>query len=58
MKENALVIAWVHRSLRERADAYQFALERIVIETPSQMAVQAERALTLLREHTASAARG
>ena len=58
MKENALVIAWVHRSLRERANAYQFALERIVIETPSQMAVQAERALTLLREHTASAARG
>ena len=58
MKENALVIAWVHRSLRERANAYQFALERIVIETPSQLAVQAEHALTLLRAHTASAARG
>ena len=58
IKENALVIAWVHRSLHERADAYQYALERIVIDTPSQMAVEAERALTLLREHTAFAARG
>lgn len=58
MKENALVIAWVHRSLRERADAYQYALERIVIETPSEMAVEAERALTLLRQHTAFATRG
>jgi len=51
--ENALVIAWAHRSLRERADAYQYALERIVIDTPSRMAVDAEQALTLLRQHTA-----
>jgi hypothetical protein len=56
--ENSLVIAWVRRSLRERADGYQFALERIVIDTPSQMAVEAEQVLTLLRQQTKAAARG
>ena len=56
--ENALVIAWVRHSLHDRAAAYQYALKRIVIDTPSQMAVQAERALTLLRQQTAAAARG
>ena len=33
--ENALVIAWVCRSLAERVTSYRFALERLVIGLPS-----------------------
>jgi hypothetical protein len=56
--ENALVIAWAHRSLHERAAAYQYALERIVLDTPSPEAVEAERALAYLRQRTADARLG
>jgi hypothetical protein len=43
--ENAMVIGWTQRSLRERAASYRFALERLVIETPTPGAVEAEHAL-------------
>jgi hypothetical protein len=56
--ENALIVAWVHRSLHERASAYRYVLERAVVETPSPMAVEAERALTLLRRQIAEAKLG
>jgi hypothetical protein len=56
--ENALIVAWVHRSLHERASAYRHVLERAVVETPSPMAVEAERALTLLRQQIAEARLG
>jgi hypothetical protein len=49
MRENAGIIRWVQASLQERAAAYQFALERLVIAAPSPVAVEAERSLTLLR---------
>jgi hypothetical protein len=49
INENRLVISWVHRSLTERATAYRFALERLVIANPSPMAVEAERVLNRLR---------
>jgi hypothetical protein len=48
--ENALVVDWVQRSLRQRADAYRYALERCVVATPSPLAVDAERALNALRQ--------
>jgi hypothetical protein len=50
VNENQLVIAWVHRSLTERASAFRYALERLVIATPSPMAVDAERALNQLQQ--------
>ena len=56
--ENAVIAAWVHRSLVERVAAYKYALERLVVATPSQQAVEAERALTLLHQQTAAARRG
>jgi len=56
--ENALVVAWVHRSLRQRAAGYQYALERVLLDAPSPMAVEAERALTLLRQQIAAARLG
>jgi hypothetical protein len=49
INENCLVIAWVQRSLAERAVAFRYALERLVIANPSPQAVDAERALNQLR---------
>jgi len=43
--ENRLVTAWVHRALHWRLGSYRYALERLVISVPSQLAVEAERAL-------------
>jgi len=47
--ENAAIVAWVCRSLRERAATYHYALERLVIMAPSATAVEVERTLTLLQ---------
>jgi hypothetical protein len=52
--ENALTVGWVQRSLVERAAAYRFALERLVIIAPSPMAVEVERSLTMLQARTAA----
>jgi hypothetical protein len=48
--ENRAIVRWVEGSLRERAAAYKIALERMVIAAPSPVAVEAERALTLLHQ--------
>jgi hypothetical protein len=49
IRENANVIAWVELSLNDRLAAYRYALERLVVMTPSPMAVEVERNLRLLR---------
>jgi hypothetical protein len=46
--ENTAILEWVCRSLRERAAGYRYALERLVISSPSSNAVEAERSLRLL----------
>ena len=51
--ENILTVGWVQRSLVERVASYRFALERLVIVTPSPMAVEVERSLTLLQARIA-----
>lgn len=51
--ENALVASWVCRSLADRIRSYRYALERLVIATPSPAAVDAERSLTLLESKIA-----
>jgi hypothetical protein len=56
--ENAAVLAWVNQSLSERVAGYRLALERVVIDTPSPRAVEAERALNLLRQQIATARLG
>jgi hypothetical protein len=48
INENTAIIAWVCRSLKERETSYRYALERLVISTPSSNAVGVERSLTLL----------
>ncbi len=47
--ENTLIVRWVHQSLMERTYAYRYALERLVISSPSRQAAEAERQLNLMR---------
>ncbi|HZL40330.1 MAG TPA: hypothetical protein VFC45_08620 [Pseudolabrys sp.] len=49
MRENQSIIALVHAKLTQRAASYHFALERLVIETPSALAVDVERASTQMQ---------
>jgi hypothetical protein len=48
--ENRNIVRWVQESLQERAESYRIALERMVIAAPSPVAVEAERALSLLQQ--------
>jgi hypothetical protein len=50
--ENTAIVEWVCRSLRERTAGYRYALERLVVSTPSSNAVETERSLTLLTTRT------
>jgi hypothetical protein len=45
IRENRMVTAWVQRALHWRLASYRHALERLVIATPSGLAVEAERTL-------------
>jgi hypothetical protein len=51
--ENGLVINWVQQSLVNRAATYAYALERLVIATPTPMAAEVDRSITLLRTTSA-----
>ena len=53
IQENALIVATVRTSLAQRASGYRFALERLVIMTPSTLAVEAERTLNRLQAQIA-----
>jgi hypothetical protein len=50
IKENKAIVRWVEGSLAARAASYRVALDRLVIAAPSPVAVEAERALTLLQQ--------
>jgi hypothetical protein len=54
MRENGLIIRWVQTSLKQRAASFRYALERVVIATPSPIAVEAERALAQLNQRIAA----
>jgi hypothetical protein len=51
--ENALIVAWVQQSLADRAESYRLALERLVVATPTPMAVEVERSIMLMRQKIA-----
>ena len=53
IRENASIVGWVRTSLSRRAASYHFALERLVMMTPSSQAVEVERALNQLKAETA-----
>lgn len=52
--ENRCLIAWVVLATAERANAYRYALERLVIEAPQTEAVPVERTLEALDRRRAS----
>lgn len=47
--ENSLIARWVHQSLTQRVNSYQFALQRLVVSSPSPTAAAVERQLNLMR---------
>ncbi len=51
--ENIAITRMVHASLQRRASAYGFALERLVLMTPSTQAVDVEHALNRLKTQIA-----
>lgn len=51
IRENEHVVAIVRISLANRVASYRFALERLVITTPSTQAVEVERLLNQLQAH-------
>ena len=53
MRENALIIGWVQQCLEQRVSSYRWALERLVLQAPDDMAATADR---LIRELAAQAA--
>ena len=42
------IVAWVCRCLKGRTSSYAYALERLVIRTPSPLAVETERSIAML----------
>jgi hypothetical protein len=53
IQENALLVSLVRARLSERVSGYRFALERLVIMTPTQHAVEVERSLNQLQAQIA-----
>lgn len=51
MKENALVVQWVGECLHRRIASYRWALERLVIHGPDNMAADADRLINDLAAH-------
>jgi hypothetical protein len=49
IRENAVLVSLVRARLMQRVTAYRFALERLVIMTPSAQAVEAEQSLNQLQ---------
>lgn len=45
IEENGLMIAWVRDSFADRLDAYRYALDRLMLETPDRASVRIEEAL-------------
>src|SRR5437763_1783438 len=43
MQENTLIVQWVQQCLERRVSSYRWALERLVIQAPDGMAVDADR---------------
>ena len=54
MQENTLVVQWVQQSLERRVSSYRWALERLVIHAPDNMAADADRLIGELAAQTAN----
>ena len=43
MQENSLIVQWVQQGLERRVSSYRWALERLVLQAPDNMAADADR---------------
>jgi hypothetical protein len=54
MDENTLIVQWVEQCLERRVSSYRWALERLVIQAPDNVAADADRLITELAAQTAN----
>jgi hypothetical protein len=54
MEENSLIVQWVRQCLERRVSSYRWALERLVIQAPDNMAADADRLISELAAQTAN----
>ena len=48
MEENALIVQWVQQCQEQRVSSYRWALERLVVQGPDNMAAEADRLINEL----------
>ena len=54
MQENSLIVQWVQQCLERRVSSYRWALERLVIQAPDNIAADADRLIGELAAQTAN----
>jgi hypothetical protein len=54
MQENTLIVQWVQQCLEQRISSYRWALERLVIQAPDNLAADADRLIGELAAQTAN----
>ncbi|MEH2568493.1 hypothetical protein V1289_008120 [Bradyrhizobium sp. AZCC 2289] len=54
MEENSLIVQWVQQCLERRISSYRWALERLVIQAPDNIAAEADRLIGELAAQTAN----
>jgi hypothetical protein len=54
MEENTLIVQWVQQCLERRVSSYRWALERLVIHAPDNIAADADRLIGELAAQTAN----
>ena len=54
MEENTLIVQWVQQCLERRISSYRWGLERLVIQTPDNIAADADRLIGELAAQTAN----
>ncbi len=54
MQENTLIVQWVQQCLERRISSYRWALERLVIQAPDNVAADADRLIGELAAQTAN----
>jgi hypothetical protein len=54
MEENTLIVQWVQQCLERRISSYRWALERMVIQAPDNIAADADRLIGELAAQTAN----
>src|SRR5450432_784868 len=54
MEENTMIVQWVTQCLEQRISSYRWALERLVIQAPDNIAADADRLISELPAQTAN----